>query len=47
MDFSHRFIENAEKSGHRVLFLMEWLDEKNTHALCIAYIDDEAMYIVV
>ncbi len=46
MDFALRFIENAEKAGHRVLFLMEWLDEKNTHALCMAYIEDEAKYIV-
>ena len=46
MDFVLRFIENAEKSGHRVLFLMEWKDDDNTHALCMAYIEDEARYIV-
>jgi len=46
MDFVLRFIENAEKAGHRVLFLMEWKDDDNTHALCMAYIEDEARYIV-
>ena len=46
MDFALRFIDNAEKAGHRVLFLMEWVDEKNTHALCMAYIEEEAKYIV-
>ena len=46
MDFALRFIDNAEKAGRRVIFLMEWKDEQNTHALCMAYIDNEAKYIV-
>ena len=46
MDFSLRIIDNAEKAGYRLLFLMEWKDDDSTHALCMAYIEDEAKYIV-
>ena len=46
MDYVLRFIENAEKAGYRVLFLMEWKDDDNTHALGMVYIEDEAKYIV-
>ncbi len=46
MDFALRLIEEAAKEYYRVLFFHDRLDERGAHALCMAYVLDEAKYVI-
>ena len=46
MDFTLRTIRNAEIDGYKIYFLYEWIDDDTAHALCMAYVEQEAEYVV-
>ena len=46
MDFALRLIENAAKQNYRVIFFFDRSDEGDGHALCMAYVEEEAKWVI-